>query len=107
MTGLYAFAIVVGLLPDAAQAGNGLYAHSGGVGLPGAIYRPAAFGFGFGFRARYYGHPLDDSYDYPSGYGEYAEYGPWAQRVYSGCYVTQVRVLTYHGLRRRWSEICR
>ena len=33
----------------------------------------------------------DDSYDYPYGYGEYAEYGPWAYggNVSGGCFLTQ------------------
>lgn len=31
-------------------------------------------------------NPLDDSFDCPFGYGEYAEYGPWAARnTEDGC----------------------
>ncbi|MCG2632372.1 hypothetical protein L6654_37800 [Bradyrhizobium sp. WYCCWR 13023] len=45
-----------------------------------------------------YGYPLDDSFDPPFGYGEYAEYGPWAD---GGCFASVRRVATYHGWRWR------
>lgn len=45
------------------------------------------------------GHPFDDGYDYPYGYGEYAQYGPWAYNGYygggyGGCYLARQRVWT-------------
>ena len=54
--------------------------------------------------------PWMNSYDYPYGYGEYAEYGPWAYRGYGyaggGCQLTQRRVWTAYGLRWRTVRIC-
>ena len=62
-----------------------------------------AAGLGLGLGYGYYGYPLDDSYDPPYGYGEYAEYGPWAYRGNpgNGCALTQRRVRTAYGLRWR------
>ena len=46
------------------------------------------------------GNPLDDSFDPPYGYGEYAEYGPWAPRYYdAGCRVIVRRMRTPYGIR--------
>ena len=42
-------------------------------------------GFGGLGVASPYVHPFDDGYDYPFGYGEYAEYGPWVSRGYTSC----------------------
>ena len=89
--------------PDAAHAA-GLYA---GAGFRGGSYRPGYVAVGLGYR--YFGYPLDDSYDYPYGYGEYAEYGPWAYRGYSSsgvCQLAQRRVQTAYGLRWRTVRIC-
>ena len=61
---------------------------------------------GYGFLPSYL-HPFDDGYDYPFGYGEYAEYGPWAYRGYAGdCYRATRRVRTSQGWRLRTTKIC-
>ena len=62
-----ALSLLLVAVPDLAGAGNRFFV---GPGSGGIVY---ADGFGF---ARV--HPFDDGYDYPFGYGEYAEYGPWA-----------------------------
>jgi hypothetical protein len=97
------------LLPDAAVARGGLYA--GGVrgyGWQRPAYGAIAAGLGLGLGYGYYGYPLDDSYDPPYGYGEYAEYGPWAYRGNpgNGCALTQRRVRTAYGLRWRTVRLC-
>lgn len=99
------------LLPEAAKARDGLYAGAGfrsrGWGLRGPVYW-SAVGLGVGLGYRYYGHPLDDSYDPPIGYGEYAEYGPWAYGGHAGgaCQLTQRKVWTAYGLRWRTVRVC-
>jgi hypothetical protein len=94
---LSAVLLTVPFLPDAASARSGLYAGGYGFGLHGPAYRPFVAGLGFGYG--YYGYPLDDSFDHPYGYGEYAEYGPWAYRGYVGssCFLTQRRLRTAYG----------
>ena len=81
------------LLPEIAAARGGFYggwgARSGGWGWRGPACGAAAVGSGIviGLAAGssgYAGYPLDDSYDYPYRYGEYAVYGPWAYRAYYG-----------------------
>ncbi len=99
--------LAVALLPDAATAGGGSYVSAGyGSGPRLAAHGYVMPGFGFGIGYRYNSYPLDDSYDYPSGYGEYAEYGPWAFQGYSvgGC--EQRRVRTAYGLRWRTVRLC-
>ena len=102
--------MMVVLLPDAALARGGYYAGAGfrgyGIGLQRPAYGALAVGVGFGYG--YYGHPFDDSYDPPYGYGEYAEYGPWAYGGYggAGCTLTQRRVRTASGLRWRTVRLC-
>ena len=88
-------------LPDTAQARGGFYARGYGLGF-------AAVGLGVGLGYGYYGYPLDDSFDYPYGYGEYAEYGPWAHGGYvrGGCFLAQRRVRTAHGPRWRTVRLC-
>jgi hypothetical protein len=78
----------------------------GSWGALGAVY--GALGMGLGQAG---GYPLDDGYDYPYGYGEYAEYGPWAHRGsygigYGGCYQARLRVWTAYGWRWRPALIC-
>jgi hypothetical protein len=100
------------LLPDTALARGGYYAGAGFRGYGIGLHRPAygavavGLGVGFGYGYGYYDYPLDDSYDYPSGYGEYAEYGPWAYRGYAGCELMQRRVRTVYGLRWRTVRLC-
>lgn len=94
-------------LTYAASARDGRYAGAMLAGgerryLPGYDVRGMAVGVGY----RLYGHPLDDSYDPPFGYGEYAEYGPWAYRGYAGCQLVQRRVRTVNGLRWRMTRLC-
>jgi hypothetical protein len=94
---LSAVLLTVAFLPDAASARSGLYAGGYGLGLHRPAYRPLVAGLGFGYG--YFGYPLDDSFDHPYGYGEYAEYGPWAHRGYFGssCFLTQRRLRTAYG----------
>ena len=109
---LCAVALTGALLPDAALARGGLYAGAGLRGYGFGLHRPAygALAVGFGLGYGYYGYPLDDSYDYPYGYGEYAEYGPWASRNYGagygGCYQARLRVWTSYGWRWRPAQVC-
>ena len=104
--------LAAALLSDAAEARGGLYAAAGfrgaGLGPPRPAYWPAVVGLSIGYGYGYHGHPLDDSYDPPFGYGEYAEYGPWAQRGYAPgpCQLTQRRVWTAYGLRWRTVRVC-
>jgi hypothetical protein len=96
------------LLPDAALARGGYFAGGGLRGYGFGLHRPAygAIAGGIGLGYGYY--PLDDSYDPPYGYGEYAEYGPWAYRGYAvgECVLTQRRVRTPYGLRWRTIRLC-
>ena len=104
--------LLTGAFTDAALARGGYYAGGGfrgyGFGLHGPAYGAIAVGLGIGLGYGYYGYPLDDSYDPPYGYGEYAEYGPWAYRRYAGggCQLIQRRVWTAYGLRSRTVRIC-
>ena len=91
---LFALGLVL-TLPGIATAGTFVV-------VPG--FRPIGYPGGFGY-ARLYGHPFDDGYDYPFGYGEYAQYGPWAYRSYSACYVVR-QVWTSRGWRQRAVRIC-
>jgi len=104
---LSAVLLMGALLPDAASARGGYY-RGYGIGLHRPAYGALAAGPGVGFGYAYYGHPFDDSYDPPYGYGEYAEYGPWAYRGYGGgeCALTQRRVRTAYGLRWRTVRLC-
>lgn len=91
--------------PDTAEARGGFYGRGYGYGW----YRPfAAVGLGVGLGYGSYGYPLDDSFDEPFGYGEYAEYGPWAYggNANGGCFLTQRRVRTAHGPRWRTVRVC-
>jgi hypothetical protein len=105
---LCAVVLTSALLPDAALARGGYYAglRGNGFGFHKPAYGAVAVGLGVGLGYGYYGYPLDDTYDYPYGYGEYAEYGPWAYRRYAGCQLTQRRVWTAYGLRWRTVRIC-
>jgi hypothetical protein len=84
------------IVPDIAAAGSTLVVVPGfrGIGYPG----------GYGY-ARLYGHPFDDGYDDPFGYGEYAEYGPWVYPGGRACYALR-RVWTARGWRQRAMRIC-
>ena len=99
---LFAILLAGALLPDAALA------RGYGVGWQRPVGGAVAVGLGVGLGYGYYGHPLDDSYDPPYGYGEYAEYGPWADRGYvgGGCALTQRRMRTAYGLRWRTVRLC-
>ena len=100
--------LICGLLPDGVQARGGFHAGVGyrGLGWPRPyFYGPIAFGWGLGVIS---GYPLDDSFDPPYGYGEYAVYGPWAYRgsYQDGCYRTRQRVRTAYGVRLRVVTFC-
>ena len=92
----------IGLLaPTDATAGRGGW-RSGGAGgwrgaafgVIGAILTSSTYGI--------YGYP----YDY-GGYGEYAEYGPWARSVYRhNCYSVRQPVRTEDGWLFRKARIC-
>jgi hypothetical protein len=107
---LITLTLMSALLPDPARAGR----FFAGAGLRGGVgpyrpgYVPLAVGVGVGLGYGYYGYPLDDSFDYPYGYGEYAEYGPWAYRGNGSgvCQLAQRRVRTAYGLRWRTVRIC-
>ena len=49
---------------------------------------------------------LDDGYDYPFGYGEYAVYGKWARDAYGRADVTRCRLVWADGLRWRSLNRC-
>lgn len=49
---------------------------------------------------------LDDSYDYPFGYGEYAVYGPWARDTYGRPDVARCRLVWLDGPRLRSLNRC-
>jgi len=108
LAALCGLAMLGGLLPDAVQARSRSFAGVGhrsfGWQRP-YYYGPVTVGWGFGVIS---GYPLDDSFDPPYGYGEYAEYGPWAYRGYygDGCYRTRQRMRTGYGLRLRTVTIC-
>jgi hypothetical protein len=108
MMALCALALVGMLLPDAASARGGFVRGVGGGWRGPAIGIGVGLGLGWGLGlAGGYGYPLDDSYDFPYGYGEYAEYGPWAYRNnYGGCYVARQRVRTSYGWRWRNLRAC-
>lgn len=83
-------------VPDMAAAGDRFFFEPGS----GTIARAGGFG--------YVGaHPFDDGYDYPFGYGEYAEYGPWA---YAGngasCYPAVRNIWTGSRWRARRGVVC-
>jgi hypothetical protein len=104
--GLFVVLLLDAFLPGDAGARGAFYPGPGGYGFgpPRTVYGAVTVGIGRGYG--YYGYPLDDSYDRPSGYGEYAEYGPWAHRGYGECAFTQRRVRTVHGLRWRTVNLC-
>jgi hypothetical protein len=88
--GFVLLAIAVLVLPRSAEAG-GWIAPGYSVGVLPLGVRP-------------YGYPLDDSFDYPFGYGEYAQYGPW---VGGRCWTASRWVPTGHGWRRMTFRSCR
>lgn len=102
---LFGLVLIGGIWPNAAEARGGLYAGYRGVGWYRPFYRPVAFGWSYGVIS---GYPLDDSFDLPYGYGEYAEYGPWTYRRYAedGCHITRKRVRTAFGARWRAVTLC-
>ncbi|WP_027531347.1 hypothetical protein [Bradyrhizobium sp. WSM3983] len=56
--------------------------------------------------ARYVDNRLDDGYDYPFGYGEYAIYGKWARDAYGRPDVTRCRLVWFDGPRLRSLNRC-
>lgn len=56
--------------------------------------------------ARYVYDRLDDGYDYPFGYGEYAIYGKWARDAYGRPSVTRCRLVWFDGPRLRSLNRC-
>jgi hypothetical protein len=74
----------------------------GGQGRRGAQSRIAAGGLVL--VEADYGRTYGYGDDYPYGYGEYAEYGPWARD--RGCYLARQNVLTPYGRRRLPIRIC-
>ena len=72
-----------------------------GVGWRGAV------AVGLGVPGGYYGPSYGDDYEEPWGYGEYAEYGPWAYRgYYGGCYLARRSARDGYGWRLRTVRIC-
>jgi hypothetical protein len=73
--------------------------HAGGGGWHGGV--------GLGVPGGYYGPSYGDDYEEPWGYGEYAEYGPWAYRgYYGGCYLARRSARDGYGWRLRTVRIC-
>ncbi|MBR0697771.1 hypothetical protein [Bradyrhizobium lablabi] len=93
--GLLVAALTV--LPDVAQAGGWGY-----VTYPYPGVYP-----GFLSARDFLGYRLDDSFDEPVGYGEYAEYGPWANPNRAGCRTVAGRVLTPYGWNNVIVRTCR
>jgi hypothetical protein len=56
--------------------------------------------------ARYVNNRLDDGYDYPFGYGEYAIYGKWARDAYGRSDVVRCRLVWFDGPRLRTLNCC-
>lgn len=70
-----------------------------------------AIGVGLGLANGYYAGSDDYGDGYPYGYGEYAEYGPWAYNVryrehYVSCYPARQRFWTPYGWRLRVVQVC-
>lgn len=81
----------------------------GGAAWRGAAYGAMGLALGLGLASSsYYGYPYGDEDDYPSGYGEYALYGPWARNNYyfGGCYLARQRFWTAYGWRLRVVQVC-
>lgn len=92
------------ILANPASAGGGSYSTTG---YSYRLYRSAYGADALGIGYHYYRYPLDDSFDYPRGYGEYAEYGPWALQKYSGgCQLTGSRVYAHYRLIRQTVRFC-
>jgi hypothetical protein len=88
---LFVLSLALVIVPKVVEAGGTFV-------TPG--FRGTAYAGGYGY-ARLYGHPFDDGYDYPFGYGEYAEYGPWTYRHHSAsCYPTARKVWTGRRMHR-------
>jgi hypothetical protein len=120
---LSAIALIGMLLPTIASARGGFgggasrgagFAH--GSGWRGAGWRGPAYGargiglgigVGLGLAGGYDGYPYSEVDGYPIGYGEYAEYGPWAYSgYYAGCYLARQRLWTPYGWRLRAVRSC-
>ena len=92
---LLGLSLLLMAIPDVAAAGNRFFVSPGfgGIAYAGGRFTQV--------------HPFDDGYDFPFGYGEYAEYGPWA---YSGngasCYLTARKVWTGSRWRVRRVAVC-
>jgi len=96
---LFALSLNLMINPAVALAGNRFFVAP----VPPGIAYAAEYGAG----GRYI-HPFDDGYDYPFGYGEYAEYGPWAYRDDgSNCYSKARKVWTGKNWRMQRGWICR
>jgi hypothetical protein len=94
---LIALFLMLVVVPEIAAA-------DGAAVAPG--FRRVAYVGGYGY-ARFYGHPFDDGYDYPFGYGEYAEYGPWTYRsALARCYLTARKVWTGKSWLIRRARFC-
>ena len=58
------------------------------------------------YPAHYVYNRLDDGYDYPFGYGEYAIYGRWARDAYGQPDVARCRLVWFDGPRLRSLNRC-
>lgn len=88
------------LFSSASQAQNAAY-------FPGTIVVRAPMTVVWphpAIRTIFEAHPLDDGYDYPFGYGEYAVYGRWA--VGLNCYILRGKIPTSLGYRWRQIRAC-
>jgi hypothetical protein len=75
--------------------------HRGGWGWHGPAFGVAV---DVGLASGYYGYPHE-----PGGYGEYAEYGPWAysnRGIHAGCYPARQPVWAETGWLFRRIQIC-
>jgi hypothetical protein len=124
---VFAIALVGTLSPTVASArggfGGGGFGRSGfaassdwrggGRRVGGWRWRGPAYGavgvdLGIGLASSYYGYPDGYEDDYPYGYGEYAEYGPWAYggHVRGGCYARRQRGWASYAWRLRAVQRC-
>jgi hypothetical protein len=97
---LFAAASIGLISPTGAIAGGGGW-HGGGWGWRGPALGIEA---GADLASGYYGYP----YEY-GGYGEYAEYGPWAhgnRGVYAGCHSARQAVWAETGWLFRRVQVC-
>jgi hypothetical protein len=95
---LFALSLILMITPTIAVSGDRFFVAQG----PRGIAHAAEYG-----SVGHYIHPFDDGYDYPFGYGEYAEYGPWAYRAdAANCFLRARKVWSGKNWRVQRAWIC-